>query len=70
MNHRNITRSMTAILCAAGLALTGTAGANATEVRAVDMPDHIVNGDFEAYPLDPSVMPNVMNWAPLQVTLF
>ena len=64
MNHRNITRSMAAILCAAGLALTGTAGANATEVRAVDMPDHIVNGDFEAYPLDPSVMPNVMDWAP------
>ena len=54
---------MAAILCAAGLALTGTAGANATEVRAVDMPDHIVNGDFEAYPLDPSVMPNVMDWA-------
>ena len=63
MNHRNITRSMAAILCAAGLALTGTAGANATEVRAVDMPDHIVNGDFEAYPLDPSVMPNVLDWA-------
>lgn len=29
MNHRNITRSMTAILCAAGLAFTGAMGAQA-----------------------------------------
>lgn len=52
---------MAAILCAAGLALTGTAGANAVEVRAVDMPDHIVNGDFEAYPLGGSAIPNPAN---------
>lgn len=62
MNHRNITRSATALLCAMGLAFTGTMGAQAAEPASGGLPDHIVNGDFEAYPLDPSVMPNVMDW--------
>ena len=38
-----------AILCAAGLALTGTAGANAAETDTAGLPDRIVNGDF-SYP--------------------
>lgn len=62
MNHKNITRSATALLCAIGLAFTGTMGAQAAEPASGGLPDHIVNGDFEAYPIDPSVMPNVMNW--------
>lgn len=49
MDHRNITRSMTAILCATGLALTGAMGAHAAEPAAGGLPDHVVNGDFE-YP--------------------
>lgn len=64
MNHRNITRSMAAILCAAGLALTGTAGANAAEKQNTGLPDHIVNGDFEAYPLGGTALPDPSdgNW--------
>lgn len=61
MNISRPLAGMAAILCAAGLALTGTAGANATEVRAVDMPDHIVNGDFEAYLLGGNAIPNPAN---------
>lgn len=61
MNISRPLAGMAAILCAAGLALTGTAGANATEVRAVDMPDHIVNGDFEAYPLGGTAIPDPAN---------
>lgn len=49
MNHRNITRGMTAVLCAAGLAFTGAMGAQAAEPAAGGLPDHVVNGDFE-YP--------------------
>lgn len=64
MNISRPLAGMAAILCAAGLALTGTAGANAAEVRAVDMPDHIVNGDFEAYPLGGTALPDPSdgNW--------
>lgn len=40
---------MAALLCAAGLMIAGTTGANAAEARVGDLPDHIVNGDFE-YP--------------------
>ncbi len=49
MDHRNITRGATAILCAIGLAFTGAMGAQAAEPAAGGLPDHVVNGDFE-YP--------------------
>lgn len=49
MNHRNITRSATALLCAMGLAFTGTIGAQAAEPASGGLPDHVVNGDF-SYP--------------------
>lgn len=38
MNHRNITRSMMAILCAAGLAFTGTIGAQAAGTGSTPWP--------------------------------
>ena len=40
---------MAALLCAAGLMLAGTTGANAAEAQTAGLPDHIVNGDF-SYP--------------------
>ena len=54
MNISRPLAGMAAILCAAGLALTGTAGANAAEKQNTGLPDHIVNGDF-SYPVWDSI---------------
>ena len=49
MNISRPLAGMAAILCAAGLALTGATGANAAETDTAGLPDRIVNGDF-SYP--------------------
>lgn len=49
MNISRPLAGMAAILCAAGLVLTGATGANAAETDTAGLPDRIVNGDF-SYP--------------------
>ena len=47
MNINKPIAGMAALLCAAGLMIAGTTGAQAAEPRASDLPTQIVNGDLE-----------------------
>ena len=56
---------LTAALCSLGLMTAGAIGAQAAEPEYVDgLPTQIVNGDFEAYPLGGTTLPDPSdgNW--------